>query len=50
MTNERLQGVEEFHSKNYFLEMSGSHAKMRLKSTPQKLDIVMTERKLHTSL
>ena len=41
MTNERLQGEEEFHSKNYLLEMSRSHAKIRLKSEPQKLNFVM---------
>ena len=27
---------EQFHLKNYFLEMSLFHAKMRLKSAPQK--------------
>ena len=43
MANERLQGVEHFHSKNYLLELPRSHAKMRLKSTPQKLNFVMTK-------
>ena len=34
MASERLQGEEQFHSKNYLLEMSRFHAKMRLKSAP----------------
>ena len=34
----RLQGEEQFHSKNYLLEMSRFHVKMRLKSAPQKLN------------
>ena len=34
MASERLQGDEQLHSKNYLLEMSRSHAKMRLKSAP----------------
>ena len=34
---------EQFHSKNCLLEMSRSHAKMRLKSAPQKLNIVMAK-------
>ena len=36
IANKRLQGEEKFHSKNYLLEMARSHAKMRLKSAPQK--------------
>ena len=36
MASERLQGEEQFHSKNYILEMSRFRAKMRLKSAPQK--------------
>ena len=36
MASERLQGEEQFHSKNYLLEMPRFHAKMRLKSAPQK--------------
>ena len=28
MTNEKLQGAEEFHFKNYLLEMHRSYAKM----------------------
>ena len=41
MTSERLQEERKFHSKNYFLEMSRFHAKMRLKSAPQKLNFLM---------
>ena len=41
MINERLQGEEQFHSKNYLLEMSRPHAKMHLKSAPQKFNFVM---------
>ena len=43
MANERLQGEEQFYSKNYLLEMPRSHAEMRLKSAPQKLNFVMTK-------
>ena len=43
MANERLQGEEQFHSKNYLLEMLCSHVKMRLKSAPQKLNFVMAK-------
>ena len=43
MANERLQGVEPFHSKNYLLELPRSHGKMCLKSTPQKLNFVITK-------
>ena len=31
MASERLQGEEQFHSRNYLLEMPRFHAKMRLK-------------------
>ena len=41
--SERLQGEEKFHSKNYLLEMPCFHAKMLLKSAPQKLDFLMTK-------
>ena len=41
MASERLQREEQFHSKNYLLEMSCSHAKMRLKSAPRKLNFLM---------
>ena len=43
MANEKWQGQEEFHSKNYLLESTRSHAKMHLKSVPQKLNFVMTK-------
>ena len=33
MANEKLQGEDQYHSKNCLLEMPRSHAKMRLKST-----------------
>ena len=35
--NERLQGEEQYHSKNYLSEMPRSHPKMYLKRAPQKL-------------
>ena len=37
MASER-QGEEQFHAKNYLLEMSCFHAKMHLKGAPQKLN------------
>ena len=40
MANERLQREEQFHSKDYVLEMPPSHAKMRL-SAPRKLNFAM---------
>ena len=43
MASERLQGEEQFHTKNYLLEMSRFHAKMRLKSAPQKLIFLMVK-------
>ena len=43
MASERLQGEEQFHSKNFLLEMPCFHAKMRLKSAPQKLNFLMTK-------
>ena len=43
MASERLQGEEQFHSMNYLLEMPRSHAKIRLKSAPQKLNFLMTK-------
>ena len=43
MANGRLQGEEQFHSKNFLLEMSFSHTKMRLKSAPQKLNFLMAK-------
>ena len=43
MASEKLQGEEQFHSKNYLLEMSRFHTKMRLKSAPQKLNFLMAK-------
>ena len=43
MAKERLQGEEQFHSKDYLLEMPRFHAKMRLKSAPQKLNFLMAK-------
>ena len=43
MANGRLQGEEQFHSKNFLLEMPFSHTKMRLKSAPQKLNFLMAK-------
>ena len=43
MANERRQGEEQFHFKNYHLEMPRFHAKMRLKNAPQKLNFLMTK-------
>ena len=41
MTNDRLQGEVEFHSKNYLLDMPPFYVKIHLKSVPQKLNFVM---------
>ena len=43
MASERLEGEEQFHTKNYLLEMSCFHAKIPLKSAPQKLNILMAK-------
>ena len=43
MASERLKGDEKFHSKGYLLKMPCFHAKMHLKSAPQKLDFLMTK-------
>ena len=43
MASERLQGEEQFHSKNYLLVIPCSHAKMHLKSAPQKLNFFMAK-------
>ena len=43
MARERLQGEAQFHSKTYVWEMSRFHAKMRLKSAPQKLNFLMAK-------
>ena len=47
MANENLQGEEQFHFKNYLLEMP------RLKSATQKVNFVMAKalpKRLHTKL
>ena len=43
MLSEILQGEEQFSTKNYFLEMSRFHAKIRWKSAPQKLNFLMAK-------
>ena len=43
MVSKRLQVDEQLHSKNYLLEMPHSHARMRLKSAPQKLNFSMAK-------
>ena len=43
MAGERLQGDEQLHSKNYLLEMTRSHAKIHLKSAPQKLNFLIAK-------
>ena len=43
MANEKLQGQEQFHSKNYLLEIPRSHDKNRLKSVPQKLNFAIAK-------
>ena len=43
MASERIQAEKQFHSNNYLLDMSRSPAKMRLKSTPQKLNFLIAE-------
>ena len=43
MASERLQGEKQFHSENYHLEIPCSHAKMRLKNAPQKLNFLITK-------
>ena len=53
MANEKLQGQEQFHSKNYILEIPCSHDKNRLKNVPQKLNFAMakpTPKKIYTRL
>ena len=37
MASERQQGEEQFHTKNYLLEISHFHAKMRLKTITTKI-------------
>ena len=43
MANKRLQGENQFYSKNYLLEMPRFHVKMHLKSTPQKINFLMAK-------
>ena len=43
MASERLQGEEQFHTKNYLLEMSFFHVKIRLRIAPQKLNFLMAK-------
>ena len=43
MASERLQGEEKFHTKNCLLEMPRFHVKLRLKSAPLKLNVLMTK-------
>ena len=43
MAKEILQREQQFHFKNYLLEMPRLHAKMRLKSAPQKLNFLMAK-------
>ena len=43
IANERRQGENQIHTKNYLLEMSHFQAKMRLKSAPQKLNFLMAK-------
>ena len=43
MASERLQGGQKFHSRNNLLEMPRFHAKMCLKSAPQKLNFLMAK-------
>ena len=43
IASERLQGEQQFHSRNYLLEMPRFHAKIRLGSAPQKLNFLMAK-------
>ena len=43
MENQILLGEEQFHPKSYLSEMHRSHAKMCLKSAPQKRNFVITK-------
>ena len=43
MASETLKREEQFHTKNYLLEISRLHSKMRLKSAPQKLNFLMAK-------
>ena len=43
IANEKSQGEEQYHSKNYLLETPRSHAKMHLESAPQKLNFAVAK-------
>ena len=43
IANERLQREEQFHFKNYLLEMPRFTVKMHLKNPPQKPNFVMAK-------
>ena len=43
MASERFQGEEQFHCKNYLLKMPCSHAKIRFKSAPKSLKVLMAK-------
>ena len=43
IANERLQGEEQFHFKNYLLEIPRFTVKMHLKNPPQKPNFVMAK-------
>ena len=43
MASERLQGEEQFHSKNQLLEITRSRVKIRLKNAPQKLNFLIAK-------
>ena len=43
IANERLQGEEQFHFKNYLLEMPRFTVKMHLKKPPQKPNFAMAK-------
>ena len=53
MARERLQGEKQSHTKNYLLEISRFHAKMRLKTTTTKIELFNGKsyiKKLYTRL
>ena len=43
LASERLEREEQFHSKNYLLEMPRFPAKMHLKKAPQELSLLMAK-------
>ena len=48
MASQRLQGEEQFRSKNWLLEIPCFHSKMSLKSAPQKLNFLMAKTTIET--